>query len=97
MEYSDKKLKLHKIMVIQYIKNACYSNTYNNKLKQFLKKKWLEVELSFSKSLSESTIKNNFIYGNQLLLEFNIFTSKVIFYIIINYKIIFVIYLNICI
>lgn len=76
MVYSIQKVKLYKI-VAQYIKNLCHLNTYSNKLKTFLKRKWLEVELSFNTSLSENTVQSNFICGNQLLLEFNIFTFTV--------------------
>jgi len=75
MVYSDEKLNFLKI-VIQYIKIICISNKFNNKLKQRLSENWSEVVLNFN-TLTEYTVKKNFIAVNQLIFEYNVFSTVV--------------------
>lgn len=76
MVYSDEKLNLLKPMIFQYIKITCISNKFNNKLKQHLSENWSEVVFNFN-TLTEYTVKINFIAVNQLILECNIFSAVV--------------------
>lgn len=71
------KLNSHKILAVQYIKNVCSLSSFNNKLKQYLIERWSKTVSNFF-ILSEYTEQINFIHGNQLLLEYNIFSSIVI-------------------
>ncbi|XP_060849991.1 DNA-dependent protein kinase catalytic subunit-like isoform X3 [Rhopalosiphum padi] len=74
MVYSDEKLNLHKLVILQYIKMPYISNKFNNKLKQHLSKYWSEVDFNFN-TLTEYTFKRNFIAVNQLILECHIFLT----------------------
>lgn len=64
------------MIIVHYIKKICSSNIFSNKLKQYLTEKWSEVVSDFN-ILSEISTKINFIDGNQLLLECNIFSPVV--------------------
>jgi len=76
MVYSDEKINLHKPMIVQFIKIASVSNKFNNKLKQYLSANWSEVTFNFN-TLTEYTVKINFVAVNQLILECNIFSTTV--------------------
>ncbi|KAE9538879.1 hypothetical protein AGLY_005461 [Aphis glycines] len=71
---SGEKLNLHKTVILQYIKIPYISNKFNNTLKQHLSKNWSEVEFNFN-TLTEYTLKINFIAVNRLILECNIFST----------------------
>lgn len=76
MVYSNEKLNLHKPVIVQYIKKTCISKKFNNKLKQHLSASWSEVVFNFN-TLTEYTVKTNFVAANQLILEFNILSTMV--------------------
>lgn len=76
MVYSDEKINLHKPVIVQFIKISCVSNKFNNKLKQHLSANWSEVVFNFN-TITEYTVKINFIAVNQLILECNIFSTMV--------------------
>lgn len=74
--YSTEKCLPHKMLLVQYLKNAFSSINFSNKLKQYLRDKWSTLESDFHK-LSLCTVQNSFVCGNQLLLENSIFSQMV--------------------
>lgn len=76
MFYSDEKLNLHKPVLVKFVKITCISNKFSNKLKQQLSANWSEVVSNFN-TLTEYTVKINFVAVNQLILECNIFSTLV--------------------
>lgn len=76
MVYTDEKINSHKPVIVQYTKITCISNKFNNKLKKYLSKNWSEVVFNFN-TLTEYTIKKNFVTANQLILECNVLSTMV--------------------